>query len=198
MEMKKIFIVDTDKRFQAQIHEVCPADLVELRFFSSGMEIFLLLTTEKPHLLFLDLDIDDLNEFVMRDLLKKITVTYAIPLLVTYSDKSEAALKQYEKLNYRPDGYFKKPLTPEHLKELIYRYLQLQEEVKSDETDTLMEFTPPTLPAKEGDLVEFGETIEDEEDSFSDENLDLLVRGGAVDTGEDLAPITPKEKDGAS
>ncbi len=105
--MKKLFIVDTDTAFQNLVRSICPADRVELSCYSSSMEIFSLLSTEKPNLIFLDLEIEDLNDFVMHDLLKKTSITLKIPLVVTYSEISESALPQYEKLQYKADGYFK-------------------------------------------------------------------------------------------
>ncbi len=193
--MKKLFVVDTDLDFQAQIHALCPPDQVELSFYSSGMEIFSILSTDKPQLVFLDLEIEDLNDFVMRDLLKRITVTNSLPLLVTYSDQSERVRKQYEKINYKANGYFKKPVSNDQLKELIFQYLKLEDVVKSDETDTLLEFVPPKVEAKVEGFVEFGESMDDEDDNFSDDNIDRLVRGGSEEIEEESFPQQAVEKD---
>lgn len=68
--MKKIFVFDTDNDFKTQVKSLCPLDKVEVRYFSSSMEIFSLISKEIPLLIFVDFDVPDVNEFVIYDLLK--------------------------------------------------------------------------------------------------------------------------------
>lgn len=161
--MKKVFVADTGKEFQDQIQALCPPDKAGCQFFTSSMDVLSKLKKDKPDLIFLDLGLDDLNEFVMHDLLKKTGVTMSIPLLVMYSKELEVQLDRYEKLQYKAEGYHKKPVSDNDLKELLNNYLHL-------DGDALPDIGP------EEDLP--SPVIEDE---FSDENLDRLVRGEFVD-----------------
>jgi CheY-like chemotaxis protein len=141
---KKLFVVDTDKDFQNQVESLCPSDQVDIRFFSTCMEIFSLIGKEKPLLIFLNLELPDLSDFVMYDLLKK-TDAIPIPVLATYADQSEQDIQQYKKLKFQAKGYYRKPLSNDELYGLLENYLELAD----DEDD----------------------------DNFSDKNIDRLVRG---------------------
>ena len=158
MKKPSLFVVDTDKEFQTLINSICPADKVDVHFYSSAMEIFSLLRKEKPVVMFLCLDISDLNDFVMHDLLKKANVDYSVPVCISYSQQSEKDLKKYEKLKYKAEGYCKKPVSKDELERIIKKYLEMS--------------------AKEMDVPGVNEGDEDE---FSDENIDRLVRGELVD-----------------
>lgn len=141
--MKKLFVVDIDNDFEAQVKSVCPLDQVEIKFFSSSMEIFSLIKNEKPHLIFLNLDVPDLNDFVMYDLLKK-TVDKSIPVVVTYTNQSEKDLQQYKKLKFQARGYCKKPISNDDIYSILQNHLEL---------------------------------VEEDDEEFSDENIDRLVHG---------------------
>lgn len=150
--MKKLFLVDTDKDFQTQVKSQCPADQVEVRLFSSGMEIFSLIAKEKPFLIFVSLEVPDVNDFAMYDLLKK-TADNSIPVVVTYSNQTENSLQQYKKLKFQPKDYCKKPISNDDIHRLLQNHLEPDEEDVGFELD------------------------EKDDDEFSDENIDRLVQG---------------------
>jgi len=152
--MKKLFVVDTDMDFQTQVKSQCPLDQVEVRLFSSGMEIFSLIGKEKPYLILVNLEVPDINDFVMYDLLKK-TVDNSIPVVVTYLNQSEKDLQQYKKMKFQPKEYCKKPISNDDINRLLQNHLELDEE---------------------------------DDDDFSDESIDRLVRG-------DYLKIDVKDKD---
>ena len=131
---KKLFVVDTDKDFQNQVKTLCPPDQVEIFFYATSMEIFSLIGKEKPLLIFLNLDLPDLSDFVMHDLLKK-TDNIPIPVLATYSDQSEKDLQQYKKLKFQAKGYYRKPLSNDELYGLLENYLELEEDGDEDFSD---------------------------------------------------------------
>jgi FixJ family two-component response regulator/FtsZ-binding cell division protein ZapB len=151
--MKKLFVAETDKDFQTLVKSLCPADQVEVRSFSSGMEIFPLIAKEKPCLVLVSLDLPDLNDFVMYDLLKK-TDDNSIPIVVTYSNQSDTDLQQYKKMKFQPKDYCQKPLSNHDIHRLLKKHLELDEE----------------------------ELDEEDDDEFSDENIDRLVRGEYLKT----------------
>jgi golgin subfamily B member 1 len=189
--MKKLFVVDTDTKFQNLVRSICPADMVELSCYTSSMEIFSLLATEKPHLIFLDLEIEDLNDFIMHDLLKKTSLTLKIPLIVTYSDLSEAFLPQYEKLKFKAEGYFKKPLSVEQIDQLLSKYLDFK--IETEDEIQSEQLTPIEVDEPSFDLMSSEPEISnipgiDEEplnDEFSDEHIDRLVKGEFIETEKD-------------
>jgi CheY-like chemotaxis protein len=141
--MKKLFVVDTDKDFQAQVKSGCPKDQVDVQLFSSGMETFSLIAKEKPSLILVSLDVPDVNDFVMYDLLKK-TGDNSIPVVVTYSNQSENNLQQYKKMKFQPNEYCQKPISKDKIHRLLKQHLELDEE---------------------------------DDNEFSDEDIDRLVRG---------------------
>ncbi len=152
--MKKFFIVDTDTDFQTRVKSLCPLDEVEVKLFSSGMEIFSLIGKEKPYLILISLEVPDVNDFVMYDLLKK-TVDNSIPVVVTYSNQSEKVLQQYKKMKFQPKEYCQKPISNDDIHRLLQNHLELGEE---------------------------------DDDDFSDVNIDRLVRG-------DYLKVDAKDKD---
>jgi FixJ family two-component response regulator len=152
--MKKLFVVDTDKDFQTQLNSLYPSDQVDVHLFSSGMEIFSLIKKEKPFLIFVSLEVPDVNDFVMYDLLKK-TTDNSIPVVVTYSNQTENDLQQYKKLKFQPKDYCKKPISNDDIHRLLKNHQELDEE---------------------------------DDDEFSDDNIDRLVRG-------DYLTVDFKEKD---
>ena len=132
--MKKLFVVDTDKDFQTQVKSLCPVDQVEVRLFSSGMEIFPLIAKEKPRLILVSLDLPDVNDFVMYDLLKR-TVDNSIPIVVTYSNQSDTDLQQYKKMKFQPKDYCQKPLSDNDIHRLLQNHLELDEEDDGEFSD---------------------------------------------------------------
>jgi CheY-like chemotaxis protein len=159
--MKKLFLVDMDKDFQTQVKSQCPADQVEVRLFSSGMEIFSLIAKEKPFLIFVSLEVPDVNDFAMYDLLKR-TADNSIPVVVTYSNQTENSLQQYKKLKFQPKEYCKKPISDDDIHRLLQNHLE------PDEEDVGFE-----LDEKDDGL----EPDEKDDDEFSDGNIDRLVQG---------------------
>jgi CheY-like chemotaxis protein len=164
MKKTSLFVVDTDKEFQTLIGSLCPPDKIDVRFYSSAVEIFSLLRKEKPAVMFLCLDISDLNDFVMHDLLKKVNVDYSVPICLTYSRQSEEDLKKYEKLKYKAEGYLKKPVSKIELEPIVKKYLEI-------ETPAVQESKVENVPGVD----------ELDDDDFSDDNIDRLVRGEWVD-----------------
>lgn len=184
--MNKLYIVDTDIEFQELLSQVCAnrGGKLETRSFSSCLEIFAALKDEPPALLFLSLDMEDLDEFVMYDLLKKTSVTYSVPVLITYTDQSEQELSKYESLKFKAEGYFKKPLGPEDIGKMLDTFIKTVEveepvpEVTYEDSGTKDRIDLPG--------IEPPETEADRDDNeFSDENIDLLVRGQLVETEQE-------------
>lgn len=121
--MKKVFIADEDDKFQETLKSLCRKDKVELLFYTSSMEVLPLIEKEPPDLVFVSLELSDINDFVMYDLLKKADTKPPVPVLITYEEPSEKDLKKYKKLKFQPAGYHKKTLSDEDLQSLVIDYL---------------------------------------------------------------------------
>ena len=194
---KKLFVVDTDKDFQNQVKTLCPPDQVEIHFYSTSMEIFSLIGKEKPLLIFLNLDLPDLSDFVMFDLLKK-TDNIPIPVLVTYSNQTEKDLQQYKKLKFQAKGYYRKPLANDELYSLLENYLELEEDDDDDDfsdenIDRLVrgELADDDTEAEDQIIEKPGKSQDETKD-----NLDIKIAAEAEpdEIGADIFIEEPGEK----
>lgn len=129
---------------------LCQRGNVDLRIFNSSMEILPLIEQENPAMIILNLELPDINDFVMFDLLKKADTRPPIPVLITYSAQSEKELQNYRNLKFQPQGYHKKPFKDKDIQALLSLYLndtipaegkKTEDEinVSADEEDTLVE-----------------------------------------------------------
>ncbi len=121
--MKKLFVVDEDEKFQTLIKSLCKKETVELHIYTSGMEVLPRIEDEQPDLIFVNLELSDIDDFVMYDLMKKADMKPPIPVLITYAEQSEKDLPQYKRMKFRPEGYHKKPLSDTDITALLTRYL---------------------------------------------------------------------------
>jgi len=158
MDKKNIFVIDTDDEFKALVKTICHPALTEVKFFSSAVGILSILAAEKPSLILLNLEIPDINDFVMFDLLKKTVSSLSIAVAVTYTQNSELELEKYKRIKYQPTGYYQKPISKEDLENLLKNYVEIAPKNPS----------PPNIPI---------DTIPEDIDEFSDDNLDKLVKG---------------------
>jgi len=121
--MKKLFVVDADEKFQTLIKSICKKGAMELHLFKSAMEVLPKIESENPDLIFVNLELPDIDDFVMYDLMKQADMKPPIPVLITYEEKSEKYLHQYKRMKFKPEGYFKKPISDTNITALLARYL---------------------------------------------------------------------------
>lgn len=121
--MKKIFVADKDEKFQSVMKSICEREKVDLHIYTTSMEILALIELEKPNLVFLNLGLPDMNDFVMFDLLKRADIIPPIPVLITYTTQSEEELQNYKNLKFHPQGFHKKPIKEKDLQALLAIYL---------------------------------------------------------------------------
>lgn len=129
---------------------LCGKGNVDLHIYNSSMEILPLIEQESPDIVFMNLELPDINDFVMFDLLKKADTKPPIPVLITYSAQSERDLQNYKNLKFQPQGYHKKPFKDKDIQALLSVYLgdtasaegkiaKDEINVGADEEDTLVE-----------------------------------------------------------
>lgn len=121
--MKKIFVADQDEKFQAVMKSICQKGNMDLHIYTTSMEILPLIEQENPDLVFLNLELPDIDDFVMFDLLKKADTIPPIPVLITYMTQSENELQNYKNLKFQPQGYHKKPIDEKEIQSLLSIYL---------------------------------------------------------------------------
>jgi CheY-like chemotaxis protein len=121
--MKKIFVVDEDKKFQTSIKSLCDEETVELHLYTSSIKVLPLIESVQPDLIFVNLELSDIDDFVMYDLMKKADMKPPVPVLITYTEQSEKDLQRYKKVKFRPEGYHKKPLSDKDIATLLTTYL---------------------------------------------------------------------------
>ena len=102
-----------------------------MRFFSSCIESLPFISIEKPLLIFVDLEVPDVNDLLINDLLKE-TYDNSVPVVVTYSNQSEKNLTQYKELKYQPKNYCKKPLSNDHIFSILQNHLERESEEDDD------------------------------------------------------------------
>lgn len=184
-----IFVVDNDRIFQEAIKAICSSSNIDLRFYSSSMEILPLITREKPALIFLNLEVPDVNDFIMFDLLKK-AESASIPIHITYSDSSENDLGKYQKLKYKAAGYYKKPLSDEIFNSICAGFLESGALDSRDDHDTLSEDHFLDMDSLDDEPeIQMDELDEIDDDEFSDENIDKLIKGDSIPIEFDPSPI---------
>ena len=69
--MKKIFLVDGEIEFLDIIQSITFLDKVDVKVYTSAKDLMKTLKKEIPNLIFLSLEINDVNEFIVHDILKK-------------------------------------------------------------------------------------------------------------------------------
>jgi chromosome segregation ATPase/CheY-like chemotaxis protein len=197
--MKKLFVADEDVQFQDSVKKFCPkGGDVTPRFFSSSMEILPLIEKEQPALVFVNLELSDMNDFVMYDLLKKADTQPPIPVIITYRTQSEKDLDKYKKLKFKPEGYFKKVLSPEDIAGLLTKYLGINLTAKGSLTHTKKQPHSadegvPGLSALDDDDIIFTEVMGDTDDALEPFISDGKDHPMADIVNEPLGDGKPKE-----
>lgn len=170
--MKKLFVADEDVQFQASVKDLCrKGSDVTPRFFSSSMEILPLIEKEQPTLVFVNLELSDMNDFVMYDLLKKADTQPPIPVIITYAAQSEKDLEKYKKLKFKPEGYYKKAISPGDIASLLTKYLGIDfnsggAPAQKKQQPAKVDDGIPGLSALDDDDIIFTEVMGDTDDAL--------------------------------
>lgn len=193
--MKKVFVVDEDSGFQASVKSVCSGETVDLHVYTSSMEVLPLIEKEQPGLVFVNLELPDINDFVMYDLLKKADMKPPIPVIITYAEQSEKELDKYKKLKFKPDGFYKKDLSGDDISALVKKYLGdefVAGKKAEPQKETAQETThPEDAPLVEDDIIfteVMGETDDVMESFIDDEDSKDHPLADIVEDAEEGKP----------
>jgi len=163
--MKKIFVVDEDNEFQTSIKSLCNEKTVELHLYTSSINVLPLIESDQPDLIFVNLELSDIDDFVMYDLMKKADMKPPVPVLITYKEQSEKDLQRYKKVKFRPEGYHKKPLSDKDMKTLLTTYLG-DDSITNGESEARKD-EPPENENIDVDIdIDVDKPLDEEEDVF--------------------------------
>ncbi len=121
--MKTLLAIDPDAGFHAKVKELLKPGQVELVSTDNGADAVQLAVDVSPDMVILNLELKDLNGFLVCSSLKKNPKTRDIPLVITSSEKTEEDFDQHRKLKFRADNYIRKPLSAKELGSLLIDFL---------------------------------------------------------------------------
>ena len=121
--MKTLLVIDPDAGFHAKLKELLKPGQVELVSTDKGSDAVQLAVDVSPDVVILNLELKDLNGFLVCSSLKKNPSTRKIPLVITSATKTEEDFDQHRKLKFRADSYFRKPLAAKELSSLLIDFL---------------------------------------------------------------------------
>ncbi len=156
--MKKIIVVDPDKKFWKKVEQVVNTDICEVVFLETGQSLMGKLKEESFDLIILNLELPDKNGFIFCNQIKKNSQLKNIPIIITSNEKTESDFEQHKKLKVRAQEYLKKPISLTKIKNTIKSFLP----------DIILESrqTKTKQNEKEPDVI-----VED----FDEKNIDKLL-----------------------
>ncbi len=169
---KKIIVADIDNTLSKELKTYFVPSKVDVSYHSKGEEILTLMQIEEPVMVFLSLDLPDVNDFVVFDILKRSSEPSSSAIYILYSDNSEDTLASIRKLKFIPEGFLKKPVDKSDLTEIIKKHLNSGEYVIPSELITMKDLLD------DDDIVELG-TIEAE--PVDEEEIDIFTEDIFVD-----------------
>jgi len=166
---RKILVVDIDKAFFKEIKAYCNPAKVIVEHHTKGEELLTLIGIEEPVLVFLCLDLPDVNDFIVFDILKRCSDPSSPSIYIVYSDGSENVLNSIRKLKFTAEGYLKKPVSKSDLTEIIKKNLDPDSYLIPSEMITMKDIL------NDDDIMDLGSEeviLEDETEILSE---DLFV-----------------------
>ncbi len=154
--MRKIIVVDPDKKFWKDVEKVVNTDICEVIFLENGQSLMGKLKEEKFDLIILNLELPDKNGFIFCNQIKKDANLKNIPVIITSSEKTEADFEQHKKLKVRAQEYLRKPIS----------LLKLKNTIKSFLPDIILQEKAKKKVEKEKPL---------QADDFNEENIDKIL-----------------------
>lgn len=120
---QKILVADIDTVFLKDLKAYCNPSRIVIDHYSKGEELLTLIGIEEPTIVFLSLDLPDINDFMIFDILKRCNDPSSTSIYILYSEKSENILATVRKLKFTAEGYLKKPVSKSDLTEIIKKNL---------------------------------------------------------------------------
>jgi len=170
---KKIIVADVDKGIEQLSRTYCNPAKVTVGFHNKCAEVLPLIEIEGPTIVFLSLDLSDIDDFAVFDILKRCTGEGTPDIYIVYSDKSENLLTNIRKMKFKADGYMKKPLDKNDVADIVQRSF-----------DSSYYLIPSDVTMKEilddDDILDLGSVAEEVEKPEMDTE-DLIIDNITVD-----------------
>ena len=167
--MNKLILVDAEISFLDIIQSITFTEEIDIQVYTTCKDIMEIISRELPDVIFLCLDIVDVDEFILHDVMKKTNSKNKIPLILTYSEKSAEMIKLCKNLRYQPEEYLIKPVSEEKVRNILLKYFNMEENGESK--DAKFENIEPLLDESGDNLARtdslFEELIEQEKESDS-------------------------------
>jgi len=120
---QKIIVADIDTVFLKELKSYCNPSRINIDHHTKGEELLTLIGIEDPTLVFLSLDLPDVNDFIIFDILKRCNDPGSPLIYILYSENSGKVLAAVRKLKFTAEGYLKKPVSKSDLTEIIKKNL---------------------------------------------------------------------------
>ncbi len=183
---QKILVADVDPGFVKELKVYCNPSKTTVNYYSKSEDVLTHIGIDEPTLVFLSLDLPDVNDFIVFDILKRCSGKMSSSIFLLYSDNSENILSSVRKLKFTAEGYLKKPVSSSDLKEILKNNLE------SDSCSI------PSDPITMTDVLDDDDIIELETESDPNDEIDILgddifVESSTLDSNEVSDPDTNTE-----
>ena len=168
---QKILVADIDTTFLKELKTYCNPSRIVIDHYTKGEELLTLIGIEEPALVFLSLDLPDVNDFIIFDILKRCSDPASTSIYILYSENSENVLATVRKLKFTAEGYLRKPVSKSDLTEIIKKNLDSDSYLIPSEMITMKDILD------DEDIIDLGSEVED-----ADESVDILGEDIFVDT----------------
>lgn len=198
---QKILVADIDTVFLKELKVYCNPSRTNIDHHTKGEELLTLIGIEDPTLVFLSLDLPDVNDFIIFDILKRCNDPGSPLIYILYSENSEKVLASVRKLKFTAEGYLKKPVSKSDLTDIIKKNLDADSYLIPSDMITMKDILNDddildlSSEAEEEDSTEilgediFVDTIPADANEGSDAGTNTEIKQILVDSVEDIPDL---------
>ncbi len=208
---RKILVADTDTVFLKELKTYCNPARISIDQHTKGEELLTLIGIEEPVMVFLSLDLPDVNDFIVFDILKRCSDPSSPSIYIIYSDSSEGVLSSVRKLKFTAEGYLKKPVSKSDLIEIIKKNLEPDSYLIPSEMITMKDILDDDdimdLKSEEAELEDeteilsedlFVDVVSSDPDEASDAGTNTEIKQILVESVEDIPDLAEPQEFGDS
>ena len=208
---RKILVADTDTVFLKELKTYCNPSRISIDQHTKGEELLTMIGIEEPVMVFLSLDLPDVNDFIVFDILKRCSDPSSPSIYIIYSDSSEGILNSVRKLKFTAEGYLKKPVSKSDLIEIIKKNLEPDSYLIPSEMITMKDILDDEdimdLKSEEVELEDeteilgedlFVEAIHSDPDEASDAGTNTEIKQILVESIEKIPDLDEPQEFGDS
>jgi len=209
---RKILVADSDTVFLKELKAYCNPAIISIEHKTKGEELLPLIGIEEPILVFLSLDLPDVNDFIVFDILKRCSDPGSPAIYILYSDQSEPILNSVRKLKFTAEGYLKKPVGKSDLTEILKKNLEPDSYLIPSEMITMKDILNDDdildLGSEDSAEIEdhtevltedlFAEPIPSEPEEASDAGTNTEIKQILVDNVDNIPDLAEPEEFGDS